>query len=190
MKRLNVNAARTPFVNRVVPVTAMISLSVLGLVFTIVNLTSFVLLGADFRNQRSELKAKEKRLEFLKKDMTEKQRVLESGSVASFAEEAQFVSGVLEMKRFSWLRFFEDLERVKPFGLIMEGITPTIGPEGQILVMVRGKANQRTELMKLEQNLMSDPNFRGFILQSEQKETNSPFIIFNISVEYVPGGRP
>ena len=190
MKRLNVNAAGTPFVNRVVPVTAMAGLGALALVLTIVNLTSFIVLGADFRSQRSELREKEKRLQLLKKDMEEKQKQLESSSVASLAGEAQFVSGVLDLKRFSWTRFFEDLERVKPFGVLMEGVTPTLGRDGLVLVTLRGKANQRSELLKFEQNLMGDASFRGFELQNEQKEQGSPFIVFNITVNYIPGGKP
>lgn len=190
MKRLNVNTAETPFVNRVIPVATIVCLGVLALVFTILNLTSFIVLGADFRNQRSEQKAKEKRLDFLKKDMEEKQKSLESASVASFAGEAQFVSGILNMKRFSWTLFFEDLERVKPFGVVMEGVTPSIGKDGIVLLGLRGKANQRGELLKFEQNLMSDASFRGFDLQSETKEQGSPFIVFAITVEYIPGGKP
>jgi len=190
MKRLNINAAETPFVNRVVPVTAVVGLGALALILTVVNLTSFVLLGSDFRSQRSELRGKEQRLQFLKKDITEKEKVLESSSVASFAGEAQFVSGVLELKRFSWTQFFEDLERVKAFGVQLETVTPSFGQGRSVLVSLRGKANQRGELLKFEQNLMGDPSFCGLRLQNESKEQGSPFVNFNITVEYVPGGNP
>ena len=84
----------------------------------------------------------------------------------------------------------EDLERVKPFGVLMEGVTPTLGRDGLVLVTLRGKANQRSELLKFEQNLMGDASFRGFELQNEQKEQGSPFIVFNITVNYIPGGKP
>jgi hypothetical protein len=186
MKRLHVNVAETPFVNQMIPLSAMAGLVVLATALTLFNLTSFFILGRDFRSQRSELKLKRERLEFLKKDVAEKQKILESAGVATFAGEAQFISEVLIVKRFSWTRFLEDLERVKPFGVQLEGVSPSFGKDESVALTLRGRANQRGELMKFEQNLMGDPSFFGFLLQNEQKEKNTPFVSFNLTVKYRP----
>lgn len=186
MKRLHVNVAETPFVNQAIPLTLMVGLVVLAVALTLVNLASFFVLGRDFRSQRSELKLKKERLEFLKKDVAGKQKVLDSAGVATFAGEARFVSEVLAVKRFSWIQFLEDLERVKPFGVQLEAVSPTIGKDESVGVALRGRANQRSELLKFEQNLMGDPSFFGFLLQSEQREKNSPFVSFNLTVQYRP----
>lgn len=186
MKRLHVNVAATPFVNQMIPLSLMAGLVVLAVALTLFNLTSFFILGRDFRSQRAEMRLKKERLEFLKKDVVEKQKVLDSAGVATFAGEAQFVSEVLAVKRFSWIRFLEDLERVKPFGVQLEAVSPSIGKDESVGVSLRGRANQRGELLKFEQNLMGDRSFFGFLLQSEQREKNSPFVSFNLTVQYRP----
>jgi Tfp pilus assembly protein PilN len=153
---------------------------------TLFNLTSVFILGKDYRAQRSELKHKKERLEFLKKDVAEKQKILDSTGVATFAGEAQFVSEVLALKRFSWIRFLEDLERVKPFGVQLETVSPSIGKGKSVGVTLNGRANQRSELLKFEQNLMNDSSFYGFLLQNETREKNSPFVGFGLTTKYIP----
>lgn len=187
MRRLSVNLAEDPFVNRVIPGTALLVLGVAAVLLTILNLVSFVLLGREYRSQRIELKEKEARIEQCKKDIGANQQILVSGSVATFAEEAQFVGGVLDAKRFSWNKFLADLESVKAFGVMFKSIQPSTASPDVMQVHVEAVANPREEMLKFEENLLKDPRFRAVRLSGESRDPTSPMTSFGVTFEYLPG---
>lgn len=186
MKRLSVNLATAPFVNRVAPVVAISAILGAALLLTLFNLTSFVLLGTEYRTARNVLKEQGQRLDALKKDMAEKEKILQSGSVTSLSEEAKFVARLLETKRFSWTRFLADVENIKPYGVMFQAVTPSVTPEGAVALNLRGQANPRSEMLKLEQNLFSSALFREVQLSSEQRQPGNPLTDFSITCIYLP----
>lgn len=186
MKRLAINLASSPFINRVVPLAVLGGVGGAAVILTILNLGSFWVLGREYRTQQAMQKKQEQRLATLEKDTAAKQKVLESAGVATFAQEAKFVERVLQAKRFSWIRLLEDLEKVKSFGTMFTNVTPTIGPDGRIGISLNGVANPRAEMLKLEGNLFADPHFRNVILTSEQQEQGTPMTHFQLTCEYLP----
>ncbi len=186
MKTLRINLASDPFVNRLFPVAAVGAVLGLALALTIFNLASFFLLGREYRQEKAELAKQEQRLAVLNKDMAQKKKVLESGGIARFAQEADFVNDILKAKRFSWTVFLTDLERIKPYGAMFTNISPRFAKDGTIEVSLRGVANPRAELLKLEDNLFKDPAFRNSRLETEKRETDNPWTTFQISCTYLP----
>jgi hypothetical protein len=190
MRRLSINLAGTPFINRTVPAVALAVIWGVALLLTALNVGSFFVLGRDYRTQRSVLKDQEARLSHLRASVVEKEKSLQGAGIASVTSEAQFVSEILKEKRFSWTQFLGDLERIKPYGVMFTAIVPQINPDGTVGVALTGDANPRSELLKLEQNLMTDKSFTAAQLHSEQKEASSPWIHFQISCIYLPGKGP
>jgi hypothetical protein len=186
MKRLDVNLATAPFVNRVVPMSILSAVMGMALLLTIFNLASFAILGAEYRSQRKTLKNQEERLQALQEDLNRKQSVLDSPAVASFSEEASLVAKFLAEKRFPWLQFLADFEQVKSFGVMMNSVSPQVDPSGVIHLSVRGVANPRAELMRFEQNLFSDARFREVQLHDEQREAGNPLTAFTLTCAYLP----
>jgi hypothetical protein len=187
MRRLDVNLATTPFVNRAIPLGLLSIIGGAAVLLMIFNLVSFVILGREYRSQRQILKHQEERLANLQKDLAQKRGVLQSASVTSFSGEAAFVSEMLDRKRFSWVTFLNDLERVKAYGVAFQAVSPQVDSAGVIKVNLRGIANPRLELMKLEQNLFGDPRFKEVQLSNEQRDGSGPTVNFNISCAYLPG---
>lgn len=186
MKRLGVNLATVPFVNRVAPLAILSAVLGAALLMTIFNLASFAILGAEYRTERKTVKRQEERLQTLQKDLSKKQSSLESSAVAASSEEATLVATLLAQKRFSWLQVLADLEKVKSFGVQLSAVSPQMDPTGAVAFSLRGVANPRSELMRFEQNLFSDPKFREVQLQGEQRESTGPLTTFTISCMYLP----
>ncbi len=186
MRRLSINLASTPFINRVIPLAVLGGVGGVAVLLTLLNLGSFIILGREYRIQQATLKKQEQRLATLEKDTAEKQKILESAGVATFSHEVQFVDRVLQAKRFSWIRMLEDLERVKAYGTMFTTVTPSLGQDGRITITVNGVANPRGEMLKLESNFFADPSFRNVVLSNEQKESGTPMVHFQITCEYLP----
>lgn len=188
MRRLSVNLATVPFANRALPLGVLSAVGGAAAILMIFNLVSFVILGGEYRSQRAVLKHQQERLANLEKDLQQKRSVLQSASAATFSGEALFVSELLAKKRFSWVQLLKDLEKVKAYGTAFQSVSPQVDTAGVILVSIRGQANPRSELMKLEQNMFSDPHFREVQLAGEQRDGTGPVVNFNISCVYLPGG--
>ena len=112
--------------------------------------------------------------------------VLKGAGVDEFAGEADFVASMLASKRFSWLGFLGDMERIKPYGVMFVSIGPSFTKDGTIRLNLRGVANQRDEILKLETNLFNDPAFRDPKLASETRDTANPWTTFQLTCVYVP----
>ncbi|MGC8763512.1 MAG: PilN domain-containing protein [Acidobacteriota bacterium] len=186
MKRLWMNFAEAPFVNRALPLSLMLLVSGTAILLTLFNAVTFVLVGSEFRTERKTLEAQKKRLEALESEEAEKKRLLGGGNVAALAGEARFLEQVLSAKRFDWPRLLKDLERVKPYGVMLESVAPRTGKGGLVTIQLRGVANPRAELLKLEENLFADPRFQSVKLEGEQKESGSPWTRFTLSCTYLP----
>lgn len=186
MKRLNVNLASAPFVNRYVLSGTLGLIVVAALVLTTVNAVSFYVLGRSYRAERKTLNNQEVTLSKLNREIAEKKAMLAGGKASALSGETQFIGRVLAAKRFSWITFLGDLERVKPYGVMFLSVSPSFTKEGTIVVSLGGVGNKRDQLLKLESNLFSDSVFRKVRLSQEQKKEGSPWTTFHISVEYIP----
>jgi len=186
MKRLNVNLASAPFVNRYLLSTTLVLVLAAALILTTVNAVSFYVLGSSYRAERKTLKKQESTLSDLNREVAEKKAMLAGGKTSGLFRETGFVGQVLAAKRFSWITFLGDLERVKPYGVMFLSVSPAITKEGTIVVSLSGIGSKRSELLKLENNLFNDAVFRKVRLTNEKKKEGSPWTIFQISVEYIP----
>ena len=189
MRRLGINLATTPFVNRFVPASVLAALGGAALLLTVLNIGSFIVLGREYRSDRAMVQKQAQRLENLQKDLQAKQRVLDSAGVATFSQEVQFISEILKAKRFSWTNFLGDVERIKPFGLMFESVSPAISSSGVITVSFKGVANAREELIKLESNLFNDNSFTEVKLLNETRDSANSWIHFQLSCQYLPEAR-
>jgi hypothetical protein len=188
MRRLPVNLATVPFANRALPLGLLATVVGAAAILTIFNLVSFIMLGRDYRFQRQELKRQQERVAILEKDLAQKRTILSSASVTTFSGEALFVSEILAKKRFSWVAFLKDLEHVKAYGTAFQAVSPQVDGSGVIHVSIRGQANPRAELMKLEQNMFGDPHFKEVQLAGEQRDGSGPVVTFSLSCVYLPEG--
>ena len=189
MRRLPVNLATTPFANKVLPLSALAAAWGIALILTVLNLGSFFLLGREYRSERSMLARQEQRIEAVQKDLASKQKVLDSAGVATLTREAEFADELLQSKRFSWIKFLEDMEDVKAYGVRFTAVVPGVNSDGTISLNLKGVANPRSELSKLENSLLADPRFREVRLTQEQKDANGPLVNFSITCEYHPEAR-
>lgn len=186
MKRLPVNLATTPFVNKVLPLSALAAAWGIALILTVLNLGSFLLLGREYRNERALLAKQEQRIESVQKDLASKQKILDSSGVATLARQAEFTDELLKAKRFSWIKFLGDMEEVKAYGVRFTAVVPSVGSDGTVGLNLKGVANPRSELSKLENNLLKDPRFTEVKLTQEQKDSGSPMVNFTITCTYHP----
>lgn len=186
MRRLWMNFAEVPFVNRVLPLSLLLLVTGTAVLFTLYNALTLVFVGSEFRTERKTLEAQKKRLQALEAQEAEKKRLFAAGNAAVLSEEVRFFQQVLQAKRFDWPRLLGDLERVKPYGVMLESVSPRIGKGAVVTIQLRGVANPRAELLKLEENLFSDPRFESVRLEGEQKETASPWVRFTLTCTYLP----
>jgi hypothetical protein len=186
MRRLPINLATTPFMNKILPLAALAAVWGIAAILTALNLGSFFLLGREYRKERALLGRQEQRIESVQKDVVSKQKILDSSGVATFSREVEFTGGLLRSKRFSWTKFLEDLEGVKAYGVRFTAIAPQVKPDGSIGLNLRGVANPRSELSKLENNLLKDPRFSEVQLTQEQKDPSGPLVTFTITCLFNP----
>ena len=185
MAKLRINAASSPFVNRVVPLTAAGVLVGLAITLTLLNLVLFFLFGGEYRKVRKKVALQEIRIAQLNKEISGRQSELESPEVGNFLGEAQFMDGVLRTKAFSWVDFLSKLEDVKAYGVMFKNISPKV-ESGAVQIFLRGVANPREEYLKLENNLFASRNFSNVTTFEESKDLNNPWTLFDINVTYVP----
>lgn len=186
MRRVWMNFADVPFFNRTVPAALAVLVAGAAVILTLFNLVTFFVVGREFRSERKVLLHQRQRMETLQKEMGERRAALEGRDTGAFAGEVAFLARLIEGKRFDWPRFLADLERVKPYGVMLTAVTPKVRESGVVQVQLRGVANPRGELLKLEENLFNDPRFRAGKLEGEQKEPGSPWITFSLTCEYLP----
>ena len=186
MRRVWMNFADVPFFNRTVPAALAVLVAGAAVIFTLFNLATFFVVGREFRSERKVLLPQRQRMETLQKEMGERRAALEGRDTGAFAGEGAFLARLIEGKRFDWPRFLADLELVKPYGVMLTAVTPKVRESGVVQVQLRGVANPRGELLKLEENLFNDPRFRAGKLEGEQKEPGSPWVTFSLTCEYLP----
>ncbi|MEW5765483.1 MAG: hypothetical protein ACOYXN_12790 [Acidobacteriota bacterium] len=186
MRRVWMNFADVPFFNRTIPAALALLVAGAAVILTLFNLATFFVVGREFRSERKILLHQRQRMETLQREMGERKAALEGRDTGAFAGEVAFLARLIEAKRFDWPRFLSDLERVKPYGVMLTAVTPKVKESGVVQVQLRGVANPRGELLKLEENLFSDPRFRAGKLEGEQKEPGSPWVTFSMTCEYLP----
>jgi len=190
VRRIDSNLASEPFLNRRIPLLVAGVLAALALAATALNLVLFVVRGGEYRSHHAKRGEQQTRLGELEKELAQAKKLLEGKEVDQYAAEAGFVADLMERRRFSWTLFLDRVEDVKPYGVMVTDLTPSPTRDGGVEVRIRGVANVREEILKLEQNLLDCPYFRNPKLESEERDRNGPLTKFALSAEYLPGGRP
>lgn len=190
MRRIESNLASQPFLNRRVPVAVATSLVGLALLGTALNIGLFVLRGGEYRRHQAQRKAQQERLKSLERDLERENRLLEGREVDEYASESAFILGVLERRRFAWTTLLDHLEDEKPFGVMLNDLAMVETPGGRISIKIRGTANARGEMLKLEDNLLRSPRFEDPRLESEERDPANPWTRFSLSVEYLQPEAP
>lgn len=190
MKPVTMNLAQQPFLNRRVPLLVGGALLGLALAATAVNVALFFLRGREYRALQVEQKSQQARVIELESALATDRARLEGSEASRYAEEARFVETLFARKRFSWTGMLNHLESVKPFGVMFSEVGPKVDDSGTVELRLRGSANHREEMLKLEQNLLQDPHFRDPQLTDEKPaQGGGPLTEFQLTVTYLPQGR-
>ncbi|MEJ2420622.1 MAG: hypothetical protein P8018_02650 [Acidobacteriota bacterium] len=188
-RRLDVNMASEPFIHRKLLLGILVGLLGALLLASGLNVTLYRIRGKTYRMERAKLALQEKNVKALHRKIDAHKALLRSEAVANYKSEGSFVQQMLSAKKFSWTRFLAELETIKPYGTMFMDITPNVGKEGRFVsVRVRGVANPRGEVLKLEQNLFQSKVFRDVKLEMERKDSKNPWVTFQISFTYLPAG--
>jgi len=190
VRRIESNLATEPFLNRRIPLLIAGVLAALAMVATVLNLVLFLVRGGEYRNHKATRAQQQERLVEVDKQLAQAKKLLEGREVDQYAAEAEFAAELIERRQFSWTQFLDRVEAVKPFGVMVNDLDPSVNTDGGIEVRLRGSANAREELLKLEKNLLDCPYFKNPLLESEDRDGNTPLIKFSVRAEYLPGGRP
>jgi len=186
MRRVTLNLASRPFVNRMFPLIVVGALGICALSFTAANLGMLAAYGGDYRQLRALVAEQEDQIASHRQTIVERKRVIQAATDRIFTEEALFVDEILRQRAFSWSRFLARLEAAKAFGTMFRTVSPSIDKEGRIFVSIRAVANPRGEMLQLEKNLFESPYFRDVKLEEEGKEPKEAWTEFSVIVEYLP----
>jgi Tfp pilus assembly protein PilN len=190
VKRLHSNLATEPFINRRVPVAVAASLIGLALLATVVSVALFGLRGGEYRSQRKTLEEQRLKLDKINRELSEEKRLLQGPAVATYASEGGFMAQVLDHKRFDWIALLDRVEAIKPYGARFTDVSPQRDEKTGWTIRLKGEANNRDEILKLEANLFASPFFQEPRLLREGRQTNSQTLQFEVSAAYLPEAKP
>ncbi len=190
MKRLHSNLATEPFINRRIPVAIAASLLGLALLATFVSVALFGLRGGKYRSQRKTLAEQRLKLDKINRELSEEKRLLQGPAVATYASEGGFMARVLDHKRVDWIALLDRVEAIKPYGARFTDVSPQRDEKTGWTIRLKGEANYRDEILKLEANLFSSPFFQEPRLVREGRQTNSPTLQFEVAAAYLPEAKP
>ncbi len=189
MKRLRNNLATEPFINRRVPVAVAASLIGLAFLATVLSAALFGLRGGKYRSQRNTLSEQRAKLEKLGRELNEEQQLLKGQAVAVYASEGGFMSGVLAQKRFDWIAMLDKVESIKPYGARFTDVSPQHDDKVGWKINIKGEANSRDEILKLEANLFASPCFKEPRLIREGRQPNGSTLQFEATAVYLPEAK-
>ena len=189
MKRLRSNLATEPFINRRIPIIVAASLIGLALLATAISATLFGLRGGKYRSQRNTLSEQRLKLEKLGREVSEEQQLLKGQAVAVYASEGGFMSGVLDRKRFDWIAMLDKVESIKPYGARFTDVSPQHDDKAGWRINIKGEANSRDEILKLESNLFASPWFKEPRLVREGRQPNASTLQFEATAIYLPEAK-
>lgn len=189
MKNSRMNFAETPFINLKIPTTILIVLGTLAVAGLLLNIVLAILNGGSYIKQRKILAVQSQTKEALEKRCKEADSALSAKDFNQLAKEAQYLQDVLSQKQFSWLTFLERLETIKPYKAIFQSISPKARKDGSFYVKVKGLAQPRDEIFKLEENIFKSQYFGKPHLSSEELDKTSQWQAFDIEFVYFPEGK-
>ncbi|MFB3850505.1 MAG: hypothetical protein ACE14Q_01120 [Acidobacteriota bacterium] len=189
MKNSRMNFAETPFINLKIPTTILIVLGTLAVAGLLLNIVLAILNGGSYIKQRKILATQSQTKEALEKRCKEADSALSAKDFNQLAKEAQYLQDVLSQKQFSWLTFLERLETIKPYKAIFQSISPKARKDGSFYVKVKGLAQPRDEIFKLEENIFKSQYFGKPHLSSEELDKTSQWQSFDIEFVYFPEGK-
>ena len=94
---------------------------------------------------------------------------------------------ILRENSFSWIKMFDDIERVMPYKVRLIQIKPSITTE-EVSLSIEAVARDREAMLELLDNLISDPSFSNPIPRLERTPESGSSIgyLFTLGVTYFP----
>ncbi len=189
MKRQTINFAHTPFINRKIPTVILLVVTGLAVSGFLLNIVLTLLNGGTYIKQRKVIIEQSKTKESLEKRFKSASDALSSSDFYQLSREAHYLKDVLSQKEFSWLIFLNRLETIKPYKTIFQSISPKVRKDKSFYVKVKGLAQPRDEIFKLEQNIFKSKYFGKPHLTSEELDKTSQWQAFEIEFVYYPEGK-
>lgn len=189
MNKKRINFAETPFINIKIPTIILIVVGSLAIVGLLLNISLALLNGGSYIKQRKLLKEQSQTKEALEKKFKEITESLSTKDFSSLSKEAIYLNDVLAKKKFSWLIFLNRLEKVKPYKSIFQSISPKTRKDGTFYIKVKGLAQPREEIFKLEENIFQSEYFGKPHLVSEELDKTTTWQAFEIEFLYFPEGK-
>lgn len=189
MKNQRINFAQTPFINRKIPTIILIVIGGLAAIGFLLNIVLSISNGSAYINQRKILIQQSKIKQDLVKRHDKAVGILSSRDFYSLSKEAQYLQDVLSQKKLSWLTFLERLEVIKPYKTLFQSINPKVRKDGTFYVKIKGLAQPREEIFKIEQNIFKSEYFGKPHLVSEEPDKVSQWQAFEIEFVYYPEGK-
>lgn len=189
MNNNRINFAETPFINRKIPTIVLIVIGSLAIVILLLNISLALLNGGSYIKQRRLLKEQSQTKNTLEKRYKEAVESFSTKDFPSLSKEAIYLTDVLAQKKFSWLIFLNRLEKVKPYKSIFQSISPKVRKDGSFYVKVKGLAQPRGEIFKLEENIFQSEYFGKPHLVNEELDKTTTWQAFEIEFIYYPEGK-
>lgn len=189
MKRFVINFAAKPFINTKILTYILLVLFLLILLSTVYNVLFFYYNGKEYIISLKKLKNQNVEKVQLNNKLKEAEKILSDKNVILLKREALYLKEILDKKEFSFLKFLERLEKIKPYRSLFQSITPKLMKDGNFLVKVKGVANPREEIFKLEENIFKSDYFGKPHLIYEELEKTTQWQAFEINFIYYPRGK-
>jgi len=196
MQRLDLNLASNPFRNNSLLWVGYGTASVLLVLFSVWNISTFV----DYRARLLELRDTVGTFQTQRLELeTRGQRALvgiRRFDVDSLELKTNKANEVIEWKAFSWTRLFNTLERVLPYQVRMNSVRPIFNPTGgrqdqgetqagAMPVAIEGTARTFDDLAELQRAFLADPQI-GRVEPERLDKTDKGEFAFQMRFLYVP----
>lgn len=121
-----VNLSRRPFVNRRPIIRLGIALWVLGGLLVLINVGLFQSYWADSSDVRAELEKANGQVAAELQELEALDGQIDRVDLATQNSQAVYLNSLISYRTFPWSALFDDLERVTPFDVRLESVTPAV----------------------------------------------------------------
>lgn len=202
------NLARRPFLNSRPVVRVSLFLWLLGLVLLLGNVSLFRSYLNNSADKRQEIAQREREIERQRRVAGELEARLESIDLESLNEQVDFLNEQIAQRTFSWSLLLDRLAEVLPDDVRLNRLMPVTGeraerrferssrsgrargPEGTVRLTMTGETRTDEALYQFVDNMFKHPSFVDPNFSRERKEQDGDLVTFEVSVLYIPGGRP
>jgi type IV pilus assembly protein PilN len=182
------NLARRPFLNLRPVWLAGAALALVGVVLTLVSVSEVLSAKGQEATQAQRLAELQARRAAVAQDVETLNRSLAHVHWRSLEQESASLAGVTSQRELVWSVLLADLERVIPWDVRLLSISPSIGQDGSLHIVLAGVAASRDAWLRLLTALFHDPRFADPVPGSEEapSATNAQGYRFQLRVRYLP----